>query len=209
MNDKQQFIADLYPAARKVAQETGWGQRQLQGTNNLFNIKAHGDWDGPVKTMIRAIAFLTMTVLIGACKATPQQSTSDARPAAASPTPASTSTMPVCPSLNFDSFLKAFVDDVELQKAFTAEPLESQTIDAMAEPEPALVTKVKTATELEFPLIPSGQKQAGEGLKMRQSLLENGDIKVTLAKEDTDYQMSFYFKKNGCWKLIRMRNDSL
>ena len=65
MNDKQQFIAELYPAAKKVAQETGmswelilaqaaqetgWGQRQLQGTNNLFNIKAHGDWDGPVKT---------------------------------------------------------------------------------------------------------------------------------------------------------------
>lgn len=65
MNDKEKFIAELYPAARKVAQETGmswelilaqaaqetgWGQRQLAGTNNIFNIKAHGGWDGPTKT---------------------------------------------------------------------------------------------------------------------------------------------------------------
>jgi putative chitinase len=65
MNDKQKFIAELYPAARKIAQETGmswelilaqaaqetgWGQRQLEGTNNIFNIKAHGGWDGPSKT---------------------------------------------------------------------------------------------------------------------------------------------------------------
>lgn len=158
---------------------------------------------------MKAIIFLAMTVLLGACKATPQQNAPDARPAAASSTPAPTSAMPVCPSLNFDGFLKAFVGDVELQKAFTVEPLESQTVDATAEPEPALVTKMLTATELQFPLIPSERQQASEGLKMRQSTLENGDTKVTLAKEDTDYQVSFYFKNEGCWKLIRIRNDSL
>jgi hypothetical protein len=159
--------------------------------------------------MTRAIILLTMAVLLGACKATPQQSVPDARPAAVSSTPAPTSAIPVCPSLNFDSFLKAFVGDVELQKAFTAEQLESQTVDATAEPEPALVTKLQTKAELQFPVIPSEQQQANEGLKMRQSVLENGDTKVTLAKEDTDYQMSFYFKKDECWKLIRIRNDSL
>ena len=65
MSDKEKFIADLYPAAKKIsqetgmswelilaqaAQETGWGQHQLQGTNNIFNIKAGGGWDGPTKT---------------------------------------------------------------------------------------------------------------------------------------------------------------
>ncbi len=65
MNDKERFIADLYPAAKKVsqatgmswelilaqaAQETGWGQRQLPSTNNIFNIKSAGGWDGPSKT---------------------------------------------------------------------------------------------------------------------------------------------------------------
>lgn len=65
MDPKEQFIADLYPAARQVsretgmawqtilaqaAQETGWGQHQLAGTHNIFNIKADHGWHGPTKT---------------------------------------------------------------------------------------------------------------------------------------------------------------
>ncbi len=159
--------------------------------------------------MTRTITLLAMTVLLGACQATPQQNAPDTRSAVAASTPAAASTMSACPSPDFESFLKAFMADVKIQKKFSADPLESQAIDATAEPEPALVTRMLTATELQFPLIPSEQQQAGEGLKIRQSELESGDIKVTLGKEDTDYQMSFYFKKNGCWELIRIRNDSL
>lgn len=58
---RKEFIGALYPAAVRVsretgmswelilaqaAQETGWGQRVLPGTNNLFNIKANGGWEG-------------------------------------------------------------------------------------------------------------------------------------------------------------------
>ena len=65
LNDKQRFIVEMYPAAVKIsqetgmswqlilaqaAQETGWGQKVLPGTNNIFNIKSYGDWDGPSKT---------------------------------------------------------------------------------------------------------------------------------------------------------------
>ncbi len=65
MGNKEEFIADLYPAARRIsqetgmswelilaqaAQETGWGERAPPGTNNLFNIKADAGWDGPRRT---------------------------------------------------------------------------------------------------------------------------------------------------------------
>ncbi|MBD8879492.1 peptidoglycan-binding protein [Rhodanobacter sp. 7MK24] len=65
MNEKESFIAGLYPAAVEVsnetgmawqtilaqaAQETGWGQHQLPGTHNIFNIKADPSWYGPSKT---------------------------------------------------------------------------------------------------------------------------------------------------------------
>lgn len=65
MTNKDQFIAELYPAATKIsqetgmskelilaqaAQETGWGQHALAGTHNIFNIKASADWDGPTKS---------------------------------------------------------------------------------------------------------------------------------------------------------------
>ena len=53
-NPQQQFIADICPAAKKVAeesgtslelilaqtaQETGWGKKTLKGTNNVFNCR--------------------------------------------------------------------------------------------------------------------------------------------------------------------------
>jgi hypothetical protein len=62
---QQQFIADIYPSVRKVADETGvsaelllaqaaaetgWGQKVLPGTNNLYNIKADSSWHGESKT---------------------------------------------------------------------------------------------------------------------------------------------------------------
>ncbi|WP_213947918.1 XVIPCD domain-containing protein [Luteibacter sp. dw_328] len=62
---QQQFIADIYPSVRKVADETGvsaelllaqaaaetgWGQKVLHGTNNLYNIKADPSWHGESKT---------------------------------------------------------------------------------------------------------------------------------------------------------------
>lgn len=61
LTPQQQFIVELYPAARRIgqetgcswelilaqaAQETGWGQKVLPGTHNIFNIKASADWKG-------------------------------------------------------------------------------------------------------------------------------------------------------------------
>lgn len=62
---QQQFIIDIYPSVHKVAQETGvseklllaqaaaetgWGQKVLPGTHNLYNIKADSSWHGDSKT---------------------------------------------------------------------------------------------------------------------------------------------------------------
>lgn len=62
--DKIGFVKNLYCAARQVAdetgcswqlilsqaaQETGWGEHVLAGTNNIFNIKADSSWSGESK----------------------------------------------------------------------------------------------------------------------------------------------------------------
>ncbi|WP_434630640.1 glucosaminidase domain-containing protein [Chromobacterium sp. CV08] len=62
--DKINFIVSLYPAAREAsrktgmswelilaqaAQETGWGEKVLPGSNNVFNIKAGASWKGDSK----------------------------------------------------------------------------------------------------------------------------------------------------------------
>ncbi|WP_187770715.1 glucosaminidase domain-containing protein [Cognatilysobacter lacus] len=65
LTPQQQFIVDLYPAAMRVsketgmswelilaqaAQETGWGEKVLPGTHNIFNIKATAGWHGQSRT---------------------------------------------------------------------------------------------------------------------------------------------------------------
>lgn len=114
-----------------------------------------------------------------------------------------------CPSQDFDAFFKAFSEDVNVQKSFTVKPLQSEFIDVTAEPEPQPVSQMLNEADLNFPLIPNLQKQAADRLKQTRTDLAKEEVEVTLTKEDTDYQMSFFFKKDDCWMLYRMRDDSL
>ncbi|MGO1069111.1 hypothetical protein [Lysobacter sp. CA199] len=129
---------------------------------------------------------------------------------AAAPPAAAKSAAPAqaCPSQDFDAFLKAFAEDAQLQKSYTQRPLQSETIDADADPEPKPVIAMLDGDALQFPLMPSAQKQQADGLVMSQTEL-NGDKEVMLVKPDTDYQLSFFFRKGECWTLYRMRDDSL
>lgn len=122
-------------------------------------------------------------------------------PAAAAPAVA-------CPSQDFDAFLSAFADDARVQRAYTQRPLRSETVDADADPEPRPVVAMLDGDALSFPLMPSRERQQAEGLVASQTEL-NGDKQVLLAKPDTDYQLSFFFRKGECWTLYRMRDDSL
>jgi hypothetical protein len=114
-----------------------------------------------------------------------------------------------CPSRNFDSFFAAFSDSAEAQKQFTRSPLRSDSIDAGAEPEPKPVTKMLSAQELEFPLVPTSQQVSDEGLATSFKASGN-EMVVELTKPDTDYMVSYYFERAGeCWRLYRKDDASL
>jgi hypothetical protein len=155
-------------------------------------------------------AALVLAMALGGCElasnSQPASAAGDknATPAAAAPAPPAQA----CPSQDFDVFLKAFADDVQIQQAYTQRPLQSETIDANADPEPKPVTAMLDGDALHFPLMPSAAKQQADGLVLSQTEL-NGDKEVMLAKPDTDYQLSFFFRKGECWTLYRMRDDSL
>jgi len=138
---------------------------------------------------------------------------SNSPPAAAaqekpSPAAAPATAATACPSQDFDAFLAAFADSAQVQRAFTQRPLRSESVDANADPEPKPVTAMLDGDALKFPLMASRAKQQAEGLVLSQTEL-NGDKQVLLAKPDTDYQLSFFFRKGECWTLYRMRDDSL
>lgn len=115
-----------------------------------------------------------------------------------------------CPATTFEGFLKPFMDDVAVQKRYIAEPLESDTIDPNAEPEPAPVKKMLRKDQVSFPLMPGTARQHTDGLVLKTSAEGGAGYAVELAKPDTDYQMTFHFRSaEGCWQLYRTEDDSL
>ena len=161
----------------------------------------------------RMLAASGLWLALSACSnGTPPEATASASNAG-SGVASTSSTVPTalasCPSQDFDSFLGAFVDDVQVQKAFVNEPLENAAVDANAEPEPKLVTNMLHASELHFPLMPGTQQQARDGLKQTIKVVSANEREVSLVRPDTDYQLSFRFRHEGCWKLYRIQDDSL
>ena len=113
-----------------------------------------------------------------------------------------------CPYADFDSFISDFSEKIGLQRTSIMLPLKIQSLDPAAEPEPTLVATEISGTQIELPVFPSRAQQLAEGLETRQSTAD-GEVMVTIFKADTDYQKSYFFRKDPCWKLVRIRDDSL
>ncbi|MET0937508.1 MAG: hypothetical protein ABWX83_16060 [Luteibacter sp.] len=116
---------------------------------------------------------------------------------------------PTCPATDFAGFLPKFMNDVATQKAFVTDPLQSDSVDPNAEPEPKPVSKMVGRADITFPVMPSEGQQAKDDLKLTKNETSATEVIVKLARQDTDYQMSFFFRKDGCWHLYRVKDDSL
>lgn len=156
-------------------------------------------------------ALLALCMALSACNAGEQAPGENraAAPAAAASPPVSSPATPACPSQDFDKFFVAFAGDAQVQKAHVAMPLESETIDSNAEPEPKPVIKQLALSELKFPLLPDPQQQAQDKLELTKTVSDATHVEIKLAKPDTDYQMVYLFRNDGCWTLYRTRDDSL
>ncbi|KJV29136.1 hypothetical protein VI08_16255 [Luteibacter yeojuensis] len=158
---------------------------------------------------------MALTTLLAACDSS-QPPAQAAAPAAAATAPQAAAPAvaagpsSTCPAPTFDGFLKQFTDDPAVQKRYIADPLESDTVDANAEPEPAPVKKMLSKAEVTFPVIPDSARQGKDGLVMKKTAEGDTGYAVELAKPDTDYQMTFHFRSaDGCWQLVRTEDDSL
>jgi hypothetical protein len=115
---------------------------------------------------------------------------------------------PACPSASFPVFFAAYADSVALQKAFTDYPLAHVLLDHSAE-QPREIKVQLPKAKLSFPLIPPAATRKRAGLAFRTDEVSAGSAKVMLFKEDTGYQVAYFFRKDGCWKLERKEDRSL
>lgn len=135
-------------------------------------------------------------------------STAASATTAASPAVGSASAT-TCPAESFDQFLPLFENDVNVQKAYVTDPLQSDSVDPNADPEPKPVSKSLPKDQVTFPIMPSQADQAKDGLTAKRTDTSATDVAVKLVKPDTDYQMTFFFRKDDCWHLYRVKDDSL
>lgn len=110
---------------------------------------------------------------------------------------------------DFPQFLRAFADDVDLQKRHIKYPLNSKYVDANAWPEPKQVTQSLRKNQIHFPVIPSEFERRKQSLGMRVIRLQGDDYEVSVYKEDAGYKVSYFFSKNICWTLVRINDESI
>jgi hypothetical protein len=114
-----------------------------------------------------------------------------------------------CTQVSAGQFIKEFSDDIDLQRKWTADPLETESLDETADPEPHIVTKTVSHAELKFPVMPSSAEQKRRGLEQRISSKAKDEAEFVLFKPDTDYKVLYRFHRNTCWTLTKKVDESL
>jgi hypothetical protein len=109
-----------------------------------------------------------------------------------------------CPSQDLAAFVAAFAEDQALQKAFTADPVDTAFVDMSAQPEPTESVEAMPREKLRFPVMPNRAQQQKEGLKYREVANEAGQAIVVLEIPDTDAQVLYTFRRDACWTLIKI-----
>lgn len=115
-----------------------------------------------------------------------------------------------CPSLVFEDFLTAYRNDVNVQRAFTADPLEMTYLDtASADASPKELRKSLGWEALEKPVMVGSETLANEGLVQA---IEGGDKhhQVVETQPGTGVKTTYEFSQfDGCWRLTAINDQSI
>lgn len=147
-----------------------------------------------------------LTLLLAACGG--QVEAAKKQQAAKVPETRETRVASSCQYDKFEDFLAAFERDAAFQRENVADPLEEQSIDALADPEPAVVSTLKALNTVAFPVYPSPAEQRRDGL-VRSTKVSGDKADLKLSKPDSDYQFTYHFTKRPCWTLATRSDDSL
>lgn len=113
----------------------------------------------------------------------------------------------------FDEFLSRFEADRPFQEENIAFPLKHSFVDAEAEPEPKVVDKPLSKSEVAERLAPLFPSQTDQKKVPFEKVIKSPRLDrtvVQLQKLDTGYLLIYHFQKfGGCWKLIEFEDASI
>ena len=123
--------------------------------------------------------------------------------------PAAQPATPACPAQDISFFIQRFSTDESVQRVFTVVPLTSQFLDTGTEAEPTQRTQTLGRDAIVFPLMPLAEQRAQSLLQMQLEDVTQVTARLVLFKPDTDDQISYFFKLDDCWRLVRIDDASL
>ena len=113
-----------------------------------------------------------------------------------------------CPSTEFSTFLTAFSERADVQKAFVQQPLQLVTTVA-GDPEPELQKSSVSGDQIKFPIIPDRVKREAQGLTLSVKQEQGNQATAILQKPDTDYVFEYRFVRGQSWRLEEVTDYSL
>ena len=63
--------------------------------------------------------------------------------------------------------------------------------------------------QVSFPVLPNEAERKKQSLVLTIEEKKPNHVKLTLVKDDTDYQINYFFSLNSCWRLERIEDWSL
>jgi hypothetical protein len=152
---------------------------------------------------MRIVAAAFFTLLAGCSRGTnrPAGPEADAQKGAAVSSQAPRSGVR-CPSQDFDVFLKAFANSIEVQKSFTQYPYKT-VVDDDAHMDSGPETSELVREQVEFPVMLGDAQLAEHGASMESVEKAPDWYQVFTRSEGSGaYSMTFNFhKREGCWYL--------
>lgn len=114
-----------------------------------------------------------------------------------------------CPAQEFPEFLSAYANSEIIQRTFLRVPLKIQQLNLDADPEPKPVVKKLKYSQLKFPLLPLRAERDAKLLALRIDKWSEKKAEATLYRQDTGYQVTYFFVKNECWVLAAIEDWSM
>lgn len=114
---------------------------------------------------------------------------------------------PVCYAGDFKTFLTDFSEQLAVQQQTTLAPLDSQwLVDGEDDPKP--VRKKIPADKIKFPVFDLKRERTLHHRQIKVEAATATSARVTVAQDDSDISVTYYFRKNPCWQLVRMVDNT-
>lgn len=110
---------------------------------------------------------------------------------------------------NFYEFSNLFINDQSLQKIFSRDYIIFSLIDTESYAIPQKIEKIIDKNSINYPIIPSYKIINKYNQKLKIVQIDKNKAEIIRSKDDTGLLIKYHFKKNKCWNLYMIEDDSI